>query len=718
MAFSNVMKIPVRNNKWSEMNGKLSIPLLLCLLPVGVVAQQPHINSADSVRSLGEVIVTGSRTPRPVNSSPVTTQLLSGKVMRDAGFGDFQSALQHLTPGLNVQKVAFGSEMSMDGMDARHVVMLQDGERMTGDMAGNLDYERFNIHGIDRVEVVKGASSTLYGSRASGAVINVIGKKTHKPLDIDVGVRWGQMNERNYRNPKKKDFIYMFEKNADRPNLSAWLSAGAHQSWFTSQTDVWYSSTDAFYLYQKVGDRKVYSREANPWLHKDTVLQSTFPRPPMGIEGREHIVASQKLWVEPMAELSVQLYGSCFFMNSYDLVQDLVFTQARDWTYGLKASYRWKDYLTAKLMLHTDRYASFKRHERRDERKPVYKSRILQPRLTLQSRYFDGHELNAGIELFDDVLTSDRFVNHKVTTRTLSEMEWFVQDDWSPTQQWTVSAGLRTNYSRVFGLIWLPKVAVKWQPDTHWALRAVYSKGSRSPSIKELFFNWDHLGMFVIRGNENLQPEKNHYLSLGVEYASPKLFVNANGYANLYRDKIEGVWKIYDMQYNFLYTNLARQTVAGLDVLARWKPWTWLTLDANYSYVYITAEKGRRFSTTSPHAATANATYKYSRRGYNLGVTLSAQIMGEKRYDVQDRLFLPSEGRGRDAYFRCTLPAYALCNLNVAQTFSDKYRLSVGVNNLLNYKPKTLGSGLTTFSVPAEAGARLYVQFEVKIDKK
>lgn len=246
------------------MNGKLSIPLLLCLLPVGVVAQQPHINSADSVRSLGEVIVTGSRTPRPVNSSPVTTQLLSGKVMRDAGFGDFQSALQHLTPGLNVQKVAFGSEMSMDGMDARHVVMLQDGERMTGDMAGNLDYERFNIHGIDRVEVVKGASSTLYGSRASGAVINVIGKKTHKPLDIDVGVRWGQMNERNYRNPKKKDFIYMFEKNADRPNLSAWLSAGAHQGWFTSQTDVWYSSTDAFYLYQKVGDRKVYSREANP----------------------------------------------------------------------------------------------------------------------------------------------------------------------------------------------------------------------------------------------------------------------------------------------------------------------------------------------------------------------------------------------------------------------------------------------------------------------
>ena len=95
----------------------------------------------------------------------------------------------------------------MQGLDARHVLFLQDGERLTGDMAGNLDYERFNIHGIDRIEIVKGASSTLYGSRASGAVINLITKKTTKPVNVQVGGRWAQMNERNYRNPQPKDLV-------------------------------------------------------------------------------------------------------------------------------------------------------------------------------------------------------------------------------------------------------------------------------------------------------------------------------------------------------------------------------------------------------------------------------------------------------------------------------------------------------------------------------
>ena len=121
---------------------------------------------------LNEVVVTGSRTARPIKMSPVTTQVLGGKQLVEAGYSNLQQALQQETPGLNIQKVGFGNEISMQGLDARHVLFLMDGERMTGDMAGNLDYERFNLHAIDRIEIVKGASSTLYGSRAAGAVIN------------------------------------------------------------------------------------------------------------------------------------------------------------------------------------------------------------------------------------------------------------------------------------------------------------------------------------------------------------------------------------------------------------------------------------------------------------------------------------------------------------------------------------------------------------------
>lgn len=691
--------------------------LILGLGTTHVWAQNEQKAENDTVRSMNleDVVVIGSRTARPVKLSAITTRVLSGKELQESGYSDFQQALQHETPGLSIQKVNFGSEMNLEGLDARHVLFLTDGERMTGDMAGNLDYERFNLHAIDRVEIVKGASSTLYGSRASGAVINIITKKTNQPFAFDAGVRWGQMNERNYKNPQKKDFIYMFEKNADRPNLQGWVSAGMKKGAFTSQSDVWYSQSDAFYLYQASNDKKVYTKEANPFLDKDIVLESSFPRPPMGIEGREHVIASQKIYFEPSKNFKAQVYGSAFFMNQYDLVQDLVFTQGRDYTWGAKASYTLKNWFTLTTSIHADYYDRYKRHERRNERKPVYSSRIFQPRLTLSSKFFNDHALIMGLEYCGDRLTSDRFVNHKMTSRTLKETEAFIQDDWTPNEHWMFSLGVRTNFSKAFGFMWMPKIAAKYSPDEHWAVRANYSMGYRSPSIKELFFNWDHLGMFMIKGNEFLRPEKNKYASVGVEYSNDKFFVNSTVYGNLYSKKIEGVWRIYDMQYNFEYMNLDHQTIAGIDLLGRWTPINWLTLNASYSYVYISKEKGLRLSTTSPHAATAGVKYSLKKKNYKLDAYLSAQMMGQKQYDVQDRVYVEKAGRSYDAYFRCILPAYALCNLNVAQTFCDKIRFSVGIDNLLNYKPQTLGSGLTAFSVPATAGARAYVQLEFKI---
>lgn len=670
----------------------------------------------EDVMRMNEVVVTGSRMSRPIKLSPVTTQVLGGRALVDAGYANLQQALQQETPGLNIQKVGFGNEISMQGLDARHVLFLMDGERMTGDMAGNLDYERFNLHAIDRIEIVKGASSTLYGSRAAGAVINLITKKTAKPLSIDAGVRYGQMNERNYRNPSKSDFLYMFEKNADRPNLQSWISAGFKTGAFTSQTDVWYSENDAFYLYQAENDQKLYTKEANPFLPHDIIVTSTAARPPMGIEGTEHLSTSQKLYYDPNQNLSVLLYGSVFFMNTYDLIQDMTFSQARDLTSGAKVTYHIKNWFSFTASIHHDFYDRFKRHERRDERQKVYKSSILQPRLSITSNYFNNHSLIFGIEHISDDLTSDRFVNRVMSTRSLKETEYFVQDEWTPSKRWMLSAGLRTNFSRAFGFMGMPKVAVKFSPDDRWSFRANYSMGYRSPSIKELFFNWDHLGMFQIKGNEYMQPEKNNYISAGIEYSNDKLFLSGTAYSNFFKDKIEGIWRVYDMQYNFEYTNLSSQRLLGVEAMVRWRMTDFLALNATYSFVNVSKLAGVQINTTSPHAATGSLDYKYTRRNYRLNAIFSTSFMGNKKFDVQDRVWVKEENTSYDAYFRCDLPAYVLCNLSVSQTFHNKVKLSVGVDNLLNYKPKTLGSDITMFNVPATPGARFHVQMEFMID--
>ena len=686
---------------------------------IGGIQDEKVIYMKEDDLGINEVVVTGSRTARPIKMSPVTTQVLGGKALVDAGYSNLQQALQQETPGLNIQKVGFGNEISMQGLDARHVLFLMDGERMTGDMAGNLDYERFNLHAIDRVEIVKGASSTLYGSRAAGAVINLITKKTDKPLSIDAGIRYGQMNERNYKHPQPKDFLYMFEQNADRPNLQSWVSAGFKAGKFTSQTDVWYSESDAFYMYQAENDKKVYTKEANPFLPHDITVVSNAVRPPMGIEGKEHITVSQKLYYNPNPNLSVLVYGSSFFMNTYDLIQDMTFSQARDWTAGTKVTYHVKDWFSVTGSLHADFYDRFKRHERIDKRQKDYESSIYQPRLTVTSNYFNGHSLILGMEHTLDELTSDRFsgnANHDLKTRALKETEYFLQDEWTINPRWMISAGIRTNFSKAFGFMGMPKVAAKYSPDKHWSLRANYSMGYRSPSIKELFFNWDHLGMFMIRGNENMRPEKNNYFSLGAEYSNDRLFVSGTAYGNYFRDKIEGVWRIYDMQYNFEYTNLSQQRLLGLEVLARWSVLDCLTLNGTYSFVDVSKNKGIQVNTTSPHAATASMDYKYMKKNYRLNAVFSASYMGGKKFDVQDRVFVKEENKSYDAYFRCDLPQYVLCNLSVSQTFWNKVKLTLGMDNLFNYVPKTLGSGITMFNVPATAGARGWVQVEFMLD--
>ena len=683
-----------------------------------LLATEKEVNIVlkEDVMHLNGVVVTGSRTERPVKLSPITTQVLGGKALVDAGYSDLQHALQQETPGMNIQKVGFGNEISMQGLDARHVLFLQDGERMTGDMAGNLDYERFNLHAIDRIEIVKGASSTLYGSRASGAVINLISKKTQKPLDIQAGVRFAQMNQRNYKQPNLKDFLYMFEKNSDRPNLQSWISAGIKQGKFTSQTDVWYSSSDAFYMYQSDKDKKVYTKEANPFLPHDITLTSIAPRSPMGIEGTEHLSVAQKLYYEPSKSLSLQAYGSMFFMNSYDLIQDMTFSQSRDFMAGVKAKYDIKDWFTLNLSLHGDFYDRFKRHERIDERKNVYKSKIFEPRLTLTSSYFTGHNIIFGVEHTTDELTSDRFVNRRMTTRSLHETEYFLQDEWTVNSHWMLSSGVRTNFSKAFGFMWMPKIAIKYAPDNHWALRANYSMGYRAPSIKELFFNWDHLGMFQIKGSENLQSEKNNYFSLGAEYSKDRFFINVNAYANIFNKKIEGVWRIYDMQYNFEYINLKSQRMLGVEAIMKWRLTDNFMLNATYSYVNVSKQNGIQVNTTSPHAATGSLDYTLNRPNYRLKTIFSTSIMGEKKFDVQDRVWVKEHNKSYDAYFRCILPTYVLCNLAVVQTFYNKVKLTVGVDNIFNYVPHTLGSGVTMFNVPATCGARGYVQVEFLVE--
>lgn len=667
----------------------------------------------EAVYDIDRTIVTGiSR--RPVKLSPVLTGTLSGQKLSSCGYSDIQHALSKEIPGFNIRKSGFGSDLSLQGLDARHVLFLLDGERITGDMAGNPDYERFNIYSIERIEIVKGASGVLHGSRASGAVVNLISKKPVKPVSVRAGLRYGQMNMLNFPNSSPKDFWYMFRKNSDKPNIDAWLSAGFAKGNFSSQTDFLYGSSDAFYMFPKKNVKKWYPKSINEFLSEDVSVTSAITGPPLGIDGNEHVSISQKFYYENGKNIDLQVYGRYFKMNTYDLLQDMLFNQSYDFSLGMKASYAYKNYFKVTASFHSDFYDRFKRHERVDVRFKVYESRIIHPKIIISSDYFDKYKLLSGVEYFSDNLTSDRFNgdgSFNLKTRGLDETELFFTCTREFSKNNNFSCGIRTSFSKIFGFMWMPMAVMKFNLTGNTAMRLNYSGGYRAPGIKELFFNWDNMGMFMIRGNENLKPERNNYFSFSTEYDSGKFFILSNFYVNLFSEKIEGVWKVYDMQYNFEYVNLPSQNIYGADLMLKYVPFPGFAINASYSYVKVGEYGNLNFNQFSPHTAVLGLNYKIMWKYGQTEFSVSGSFTGKKFFDVQDRLVM--NGYARDAYFRTVLPAYMLADFVAGHTFDEKYKISLGINNLSNYVPETLGSGITMFNVPSTPGRRAFVKCEI-----
>ncbi len=118
--------------------------------------------------SLNEIVVTGTRTPKRIADSPVITQVITAKQIADTENSDIRDLLTREVAGLQFQEVGFGTTINFQGMGGRHILFLIDGERMAGERGGNIDYQRINLDNIERIEIVQGASSGLYGSQAMG----------------------------------------------------------------------------------------------------------------------------------------------------------------------------------------------------------------------------------------------------------------------------------------------------------------------------------------------------------------------------------------------------------------------------------------------------------------------------------------------------------------------------------------------------------------------
>ena len=145
--------------------------------------EAPSANTEEEEASaLEEIVVTATRTPKALKDVPVVTRVIGSDELRKADATNIQDLLTEEIPGLEFGfSMTQETSLSMSGFGGSAVLFLVDGERLAGETMDNVDYNRLSLGDVGRVEIVKGASSALYGANAVGGVVNLISREDTAP---------------------------------------------------------------------------------------------------------------------------------------------------------------------------------------------------------------------------------------------------------------------------------------------------------------------------------------------------------------------------------------------------------------------------------------------------------------------------------------------------------------------------------------------------------
>jgi outer membrane receptor for ferrienterochelin and colicins len=275
----------------------------------------------------------------------------------------------------------------------------------------------------------------------------------------------------------------------------------------------------------------------------------------------------------------------------------------RSWMAGAHGSHRWTNN-TLDVSLAGDNYRNYTVFERR----AGYKQRdnrtsILNIR-AVDSHRFGAVELVGGAEINREEAFATEALGTQPATYTLRDGALFAQ---AALRRETaeVVIGARHTSSSQFGGAFSPSLAAMWRHG-RWRLRGGAGSSFRPPSIRELHYDYDHQGMFHIRGNPALKAEKGLYTQLSAEYSFSTLCASATLYNNRIRNKITQ----YHSGRELHYTNVGNATLRGVDMSLLWAVASRWTLRGAYSLCRARDNaSGDQLASTPLHSATASLTH-------------------------------------------------------------------------------------------------------------
>ena len=673
------------------------------LLAFGTVMGSQAQTDVWRTDSLQEVVVTGTGTRHLLKDAPVQTEVITGRMLSHYGGKSLEEILAGLTASFAFSEGDMGSQMQLNGLGNSYVLILIDGKRIHGDVGGENDLGLIDPHNIEKIEIVKGAQSALYGSDAMAGVINIITKKhTEKGLYADNTTRYGAHRDLRQHN-------------------SVALTVGK----ITTQTNFQLQRSDGWQnTAEELAEGTVLTDSKNKTVNKfrnwqlaERLTCQLLPRLQLYAEGSYYKKDIMRPRNGTHPSCDVYTYDLHYHNASAAIGGKWQFGKSRrpdevtldvDWN---KHAYYY-DY-TAKtyeyVLLQGEAYGDqdgewFSVPMMPGQRKLQSDQQRLMASLKGIFHLPCGNTLNAGAEYRYDYLKAPE----RTETGTASDhtAALYVQDEYNPLAWLNITAGVRLVDNRNFGIRLTPKVSTMLSAGD-FRFRLGWSQGFKTPTVKELHYRYLHVmgsSTFFNIGNRNLRPQTSNYYSANVEYRSSKLTASLTGYLNrLYRmialvnvpvgEIPAGITTAYlgDGSNNVqarMYKNMDDARTCGLDVTLSYQVMSGLTLNAAYSYLDTKAHlydadkdclQTVVIDGTAHHKWSASAVYSYKVcPTYQLGVSLSTRGSSTRYYQ--------NNGNGR---------AYQIWRINTTHNFGKAgklmaYTVQLGVDNIFNYVDRTM----------------------------
>ncbi len=540
---------------------------------------------SESNINLNEVVITGTRTEKTLKEVPVLTQVINGRQMLNLGIATVAGALQTMVPGIDVSQFGTRVSITMQGMDSKYVLFLVDGERIAGEVNGDIDYSMLNMENIERIEVIKGASSSLYGSNAIGGVINIITKRISESFDGKFYSRYSKYNE-----------------------LFSGGGISMKKGIVGSRTSINYSSTDGY-------DNTPES--PHDWTQN--------PYSSYNINQKFEITPTSKLSVVPYIGYYQFERGNVSARPAHDLYKNI--------NMGVKGQY-YSGKNSYDFSYYRDRYNTYNVLELVNNQRDVVSYDIIQT-LRAQGNFnlSDRNNLIAGIEYNYENLYS---IRNEGGLKGEGEQVIYLQEDLRIGSKWNIVGGIRASSHSSYGFHAAPKISVMLK-EGFFNFRTSAGTGFRSPSLKELYMNFDHFGEWYIIGNTELKPESSRYISGSAEYSRPWNNSSVTVYRNSLTDMITDRWLPDSVQMTRQYQNISSATVYGIDFMTKQKIMGGLWLSAGYSYVNShDNQTALQLYGTTKHSGNISADYNFRKKNYSFTAQLYCKLMGEKFYEITD----------------------------------------------------------------------------------